>query len=78
MLTFGEKIRFLREDRELNQTELGKAVQMTQRKISYIECGKYEPSMDDMIAFCRFFNVSANYLLGLLTGANDPVGGQKR
>lgn len=65
ILTFGEKIRNLREDRDLNQTQLGKEVNMTQRKISYIECGKYEPSMEDIVVFCRFFHVSADYLLGL-------------
>lgn len=64
-LSFGEKIRNLREDRDMNQTELGKAVAMTQRKISYIECGKFEPSMEDIVAFCCFFKVSADYLLGL-------------
>ena len=64
-LTFGEKIRNLREDRDLNQTQLGKEVNMTQRKISYIECGKYEPSMGDIVALCRFFHVSADYLLGI-------------
>ena len=64
-LTFGEKIRDLRESKKLNQTQLGLALNMTQRKISYIECGKYEPSMEDIVAFCRFFKVSANYLLGI-------------
>ena len=63
-LTLGEKIRLLREDKELNQTELGNAVNMTQRKISYLENDKYEPSMEDIKALCRFFNVSADYLLG--------------
>lgn len=63
-LTFGEKIRLLREEKELNQTELGKAVNMTQRKISYLEHDRYEPSMEDIKALCRFFNVSADYLLG--------------
>ncbi|MBE6975232.1 MAG: helix-turn-helix transcriptional regulator [Ruminococcaceae bacterium] len=63
-LTFGEKIRLLRENRELNQTELGQAVNMTQRKVSYIERGKYEPSMEDIRLLCLFFNVSADYLLG--------------
>ena len=62
-LSFGEKIRNLREDSDLNQTQLGNAVNMTQRKISYIECGKYEPSVDDIRAFCLFFRVSADYLL---------------
>ncbi len=64
-LSFGEKIRNLREDADLNQTQLGKALNMTQRKISYIECGKYEPSIEDIVAFCSFFKISADYLLGI-------------
>ena len=63
-LTFGEKIRLLREEKELNQTELGEAVGKTQRKISYLECGRYEPGFDDLRALCRYFHVSADYLLG--------------
>ena len=63
-LTFGEKIRLLREEKELNQTELGQAVAMTQRKISYLENDRYEPSMEDIKALCSFFHVSADYLLG--------------
>ena len=64
-LTFGEKVRNLREDADMNQSQLGKAVGMTQRKVSYIECGKYEPSIEDIVAFCHFFKVSADYLLGI-------------
>ena len=64
-LRFGDRIRNLREDADLNQTELGQAVGMTQRKISYIECGQFEPSVDDIVALCRFFQVTADYLLGL-------------
>ena len=67
-LSLGEKIRNLREDQDLNQTQLGKAVNMTQRKISYIECGKFEPSIEDIVAFCHFFRVSADYLLGIPNG----------
>ena len=69
-LTFGEKIRLLRENRELNQTELGAAVNMTQRKISYLENNKYEPSMDDIRVLCEFFSVSADYLLGISVKKN--------
>ena len=71
-MTFGEKIRFLRENKELNQTELGHAVNMTQRKISYMELDRYEPSLDDLRALCAFFNVSADYLLGFSTALPYP------
>ena len=71
-MSFGEKIRELREDMGLNQTELGKALGITQRKISYIECGKYEPSIQDIAAFCNFFKVSSDYLIGVPRGYNYP------
>ena len=64
-LTIGEKIRLLREEADLTQGQLGTKTVMTQRKISYIECGKCEPNIDDIKAFCSFFNVSADYLIGL-------------
>lgn len=70
--TIGEKIKAFREDLDMNQTELGKMVNMTQRKISYIERGKYEPSIEDIKALCNFFNVSADYLLGLKKGLEYP------
>ena len=63
-LTFGEKLKLLREEEEISQTTLGKAINMTQRKVSYMENDKYEPSMEDLKALCRYFNVSADYLLG--------------
>ena len=63
-LTFGEKIKLLRENADLSQTQLGSAVNMTQRKISYIERDRYEPSLEDIKSFCCYFNVSADYLLG--------------
>ena len=63
-LTLGEKLRLLREEKELNQTELGQAVNMTQRRVSYLENDQYEPSVEDLRALCKFFHVSADYLLG--------------
>lgn len=63
-MTFGEKLRLLREERELNQTELGQALGMTQRKVSYLENDRYEPGLEDIKAICKFFGISADYLLG--------------
>lgn len=64
-LSIGERVRNLRKDADLTQSQLGNTVQMTQRKISYIECGKYEPNIDDIILLCRFFDVTSDYLIGL-------------
>ncbi len=64
-LSLGEKIKNLREDLDLTQAELGKQLNMTQRKISYIENNKYEPSIEDIKEICIFFNISADDLLDL-------------
>ncbi len=64
-MTFGEKLRLLRETVDLTQGQLAKKLGMTQRKISYMENDKYEPSMDDIVSLCLFFKVSSDYLLGL-------------
>ena len=37
---------------------------MTKRKV-YLENGKYEPCLDDLRSAAVFFNLSADYLLGL-------------
>lgn len=71
-LTFGEKIKNLREDTDLTQTQLGEAINSTQRKISYIECGKYEPNLEDIISLCNYFKVSADYLLGIPYNYKKP------
>lgn len=64
-LSLGEKVRNMREDMNMTQAQLGKELNMTQRKLSYIEHNKYEPSLQDIVAICKFFKVSADYLIGL-------------
>lgn len=64
-LTFGEKLRNLRESMNLTQDALGEKLHMTQRKISYLERNKYEPSLDDIREICMFFRLSADYFLDL-------------
>lgn len=64
-MEFNEIIRELREERELNQTQLGKFLNMHQMKISRMETGAAEPALNDIRALCTFYNVSADYLLGL-------------
>ena len=66
-MKFNEIIYNLREDAEpkLTQKELGIKLNLTQRKVSYLENGKNEPSIEDIIAYCKFFDVSSDYILGL-------------
>ncbi len=71
-MEFNEKIRYLREEKNLTQTQLGEKLNMHQMKISRMETGSAEPSLNDIRELCSFFNVSADYLLGLPKGMNYP------
>lgn len=66
-MAFCEKLRALRLGSlpALTQTDLGNAIGVTQRKISFMETGVTEPSLKDLVRICRYFNVSADYLLDL-------------
>ena len=70
--TFCEKLKDLREDMDLNQTELGKKLNLSQRKISYIERNENHPSLDEIKNICLFFNLSADYFLDLPQGLPFP------
>jgi len=77
-MTFGEKLRLLREEKELTQRQLGQELNMTQRKISYLENGRYEPGMEDIRLFCEFFQVSADFLLGFPRPLPFPKRGSRK
>lgn len=61
-----ERCKELREDLnpKINQTELGKILNMSQKKISRLETGRVQITPDEIEIYCRFFNVSSDYLLG--------------
>lgn len=58
-------IRELREDRDLSQREVAKAIKTTQQHYSKIENGKADISGEKIILLAKFYNVSADYILGL-------------
>lgn len=60
-----EIIRALREDNDLTQTTLGERIDISQRRLSHIEIGRTEPNLDDIRKICKYFNVSADYILRL-------------
>ncbi len=58
------RIRDLREDRDLRQSDLAEAVGIDQRTISNYETGKSNPDSEALIRLADFFNVSIDYLVG--------------
>lgn len=63
-MTFGERLRELRKSRHMTQKELGKALFISERVISYYEQNERFPN-DTMtlIRIAEFFGVSVDYLL---------------
>ena len=59
------RIRELRKTKQLHQAELAAFLGVSQAQYSNIENGKTNLSGKRLIALCRFFGVSADYLLGL-------------
>ena len=66
-VTIYERLRSLREEynKPLSQKQLGIYLNKNQRAISRLETGEVHLQDDDIIAYCNFFNVSADYILGL-------------
>ena len=62
---FGAKIKKLRQDRGITQKYLAEKLLITIPTLSHWECNYQEPSYKDLVALCKFFGVTADYLLGL-------------
>ena len=58
------RIRDLREDRDLTQTQMGKILSCSQRVYSNYERGDIDIPTQTLIRLAAFFQVSIDYLLG--------------
>ena len=61
----GQRIKELRLELKLNQSEFGKSISVSQDTVSLWEKGKSLPNTEFIIVICKTYGVSANYLLGL-------------
>ena len=59
------RMRNLREDRDLTQKEVGMLLNKSQQGYNHIEAGRAELKIDDLIKLCKFYNLSADYIIGL-------------
>ncbi len=59
------RIKDLRIENNLTQAELGKKLSVSQDTVSLWEKGKSLPTAEYIIAICRLFSISSDYLLGL-------------
>ncbi|MED4586694.1 helix-turn-helix transcriptional regulator [Brevibacillus choshinensis] len=69
---FGERLRTLREEKNMSQEELAEAFGMGRVAVSGYERGKRTPSFELLVGFAEHFDVSTDYLLGR-TGLRTPL-----
>jgi len=59
-----QRIRDLREDKDLNQTQIAQMLGMSQTGYSKYETGENDIPTSVIIKLARFYNTSIDYLLG--------------
>ena len=72
MRTFLEKLRGLREDNDLTQTQVAEILGTSQTMYARYERGANEMPLRHLITLCRFYNVSADYLLNTAPTLSRP------
>ena len=71
-----QRLRNLREDRDLNQTEVAKLLHVSQTTYSRYESGTLDIPSGSLAALAVFYGTSVDYLLGLTeTSRPYPRGG---
>ena len=64
-----KRIRDLREDRDLTQSELAAYLKCSQQVYSNYELGQRDIPTDILILLSAYYNVSVDYILGI---SNNP------
>ncbi len=64
-MDYRSRMRGLREDGDYTQIQIGQLLHKSQQGYNHIETGRAELKIEDLITLCHFYNVSADYLIGL-------------
>jgi transcriptional regulator with XRE-family HTH domain len=62
-----QRLRDMREDADKKQEEIAKLLGMSQTQYSRYERGERELPMHHFVVLARFYNVSLDYLAGLIS-----------
>ena len=65
ILNYRVRLRNIREDKDLTQAQVGKIIHKSQQGYNHIEAGRAELKIEDLARLCEFYNVSADYIIGL-------------
>lgn len=64
-IDYRTRLRNIREDHDLTQEFVGKLLCKSQQGYNHIEAGRAELKINDLIALCNFYNLSADYIIGI-------------
>lgn len=65
-MTFGERLKILRQEKEITQSQLGELLGVSARMVSFYEKDKHIPrDSETLIKIAEYFNVSLDYLFGI-------------
>ncbi len=70
---FAKKLKALMEEREISQQKLATAVGTTRQAIGNYIDGSALPTIEKLYKIAKFFDVSADYLLGLSASASSDI-----
>lgn len=70
MQTFIERLKELRTEKGLSRKEPGPILNTTNSSVCDWERGRSEPNLDTVVQIARYFDVSADYLLGPENGSD--------
>ena len=65
MKTYYDRLRDLREDKDLTQADIADLLNTTQQVYSRYEKGINQIPIHHLITLCKFYKVSSDYILGL-------------
>lgn len=60
-----QRIKDLREDKDLKQIDIAKILETTQKQYSRWETGQYPIPFEIVIKLAKYYNVSIDYIAGL-------------
>lgn len=70
-MAFAEKLKELRQQKGMTQSELAKLLKMQRSTLGMYETGKREPNFETLNMFANFFNVDMNTLMDMNNTSNQ-------
>lgn len=71
-MTYFEKMKAIREDKDLKQSDVAQMLKIKQQQYSEYERGLRMIPINYLTEFCKSLNVSADYILDIPEGLDYP------